>query len=200
MASITKTLATTQSGWTGDTASGGGKQYNDNICRYLSSPAGVGTTFYAYTYGFGFIGTETIDGVYVQLHAGGTQGSPEVQSMYCYIINGLTKRGVGRGALLDTDVASCSGALYAQYGSSVEKWGLTQANLNTYVRDSSNFGISIQNSVATQGTWWVDGFSITVYYTPVPTGWDYTINEVSSSNLGAVNEVLRANIAEINKT
>jgi len=197
MASITKTLASTQSGWTGDTGSSGGKQYNDNVCRYLSSPAAIGTTFYAYTYGFGFIGDETIDGVYVQLHAGGTQGSPEIQSMYTYIINGTTKRGVARGVLLDTDVASCTGALYAQYGSSTEKWGLSQADINTYVRDSSNFGISIQNSVATQGTWWCDGFSITVYYTPA--GYGNDVNQILNSNINGVNQIASSNINQINQ-
>ena len=156
-----KTVATSESGWTG----GDGKTYNNDVCRTVT-PSAINQDYFAYTYGFDWTGVGDINGVEIKHHTGNLTGwglasfGGEVS-----LCNATTRRGVAKTSDFNDEVANCAAAVLDTLGNSTDMWGLGQTSLNTYVK-GSDFGANVRHTTGTEGedTLYEDGFQITVWY------------------------------------
>jgi len=190
MASIGKTTATSHSGW----SSGDGRIYNNNVCRATSFD-GSGT-YYVYGFGFGSLPVgATVTGVAVYHHLTSDGYGIYFDIQLC---NGTTNIGTKISTNGSAMYETCATASQTAQGGSSYLWGLTAAQMKTYV-EGINFGVSITRTPDYDATQIEDGFYIIVYYTLPPSGYSHDVNEVPSDNISTVNEVPTDNINSVNE-
>lgn len=188
MASETKTVATTHTGW----GVFDGRVFNNNVCRSGQNDA----WYYTYTYGFRtFVAGDIITGVRIRTYQGYESGPANGWSIQ--LTQATTRQGTAKSGSMGA-TTNCANCGVQTKGSSSDLWGMTAAALKTLL-NNSNFGVAHHIFGYVANTLHIDGSEIVVYYTPAP-GYGHEVSQVLPANIAKVSQVITANIAEVSQT
>lgn len=188
MASETKTVAASHSGWT----TGDGRTYNNNVCR--SKTSGTWEKYYLYNFGFTALGVgNTITGINLYGKPGFHPGAGYTGNLG--LCTSTTPIGTAKTSITMSTSTTCAGCGVVNKGSSSDLWGVSAANLKSYL-NAGTLGMYVDIAYVSGIQYW-DGVSFTVYYT-VP-GYSNIVNERPGASISYVNEIASASIAYVNE-